>query len=121
VFHSEWWLREHWGRAFDVVEYWPSGFGMGGPGTPPLGQGCAVLRARDVQVTVEDLERPSDDPREWAAVEENLDVLQRRESAWRARAEAAETELAAVRATRSWRMARAIAAVGRPFRGAPRS
>ena len=20
VFHSEWWLREHWGRAFEVAE-----------------------------------------------------------------------------------------------------
>ena len=31
VFHSEWWVRERWGRAFDVVDYWQWGFGLGGP------------------------------------------------------------------------------------------
>jgi SAM-dependent methyltransferase len=26
VLHSPWWLRAHWGRAFDVVTLWPHGF-----------------------------------------------------------------------------------------------
>ena len=26
VLHSPWWLRAHWGRAFDVPTLWPHGF-----------------------------------------------------------------------------------------------
>lgn len=40
VFHSEWWLREHWGRAFEVVDVW----------RPPAGEvthGYVTLRRRD--------------------------------------------------------------------------
>src|SRR5688500_17306573 len=83
VFHSEWWVREHWGRAFDVIEYWPWGFGLGGPEGTPRGQGCAALRKREVALTTEDLEAPSDDPLEWDALVENLDVVHDREDAWR--------------------------------------
>ena len=40
VFHSHWWLREHWGRAFEVVELRPGA----------LSQGWALLRAREVEL-----------------------------------------------------------------------
>jgi len=119
VFHSEWWIREHWGRVFDVLDYWPSGFGVGGPQPPPLGQGCVAARKRDIQRTPADLSRPADDPREWEATATNLDVVQHREAEWRARAISAEAELAAISKRRSWRLARALARVGRPFARRP--
>lgn len=51
---SDWWLRAHWGRAFEVVSL-----------RPALGHDMAVLRRRDVSLTEEDLERPEpDEPRE---------------------------------------------------------
>jgi SAM-dependent methyltransferase len=67
VLMSDWWMREHWGRAFEVerIEHgrqlfnWP------------------VLRKKDVQITAEDLARPSDDPRELAALRHNLKQVQR--------------------------------------------
>ena len=113
VYHSEWWLREHWGRAFDVPAFWPWGFGLGGPEGPPFGQGCALLRNRDVVLTTDDLERRSDDPREWDALVENLDVVHRREDAWRGLAEARTAELEALRASRSWRLGKAMGRLGR--------
>ena len=83
--HSPWWVREHWGRAFDVLDVRPSGFA--GPG----GQGVALLRRRDAALTVADLERwAADEPREWEALRHNRRQLER--------------ELAGLRATRSWRM-----------------
>jgi SAM-dependent methyltransferase len=64
---SEWWLREHWGRAFEVLEIAPQ----------IHNQSWAVLRKRDVALTVEDVERPGDDPREYLAVRHNLDQAYR--------------------------------------------
>lgn len=59
---SDWWIREHWGRAFDVLELAPR----------IHNQSWAVLRKRDIEVTPEELERPSDDPREYLAMRHNL-------------------------------------------------
>ena len=83
--HSPWWVREHWGRAFDVIDLRPHGF------TGPGGQGVAVLRRRDVALTEEDLERwAPDEPRELEALKYNRVQLAR--------------ELEGLRATRSWRL-----------------
>jgi ubiquinone/menaquinone biosynthesis C-methylase UbiE len=58
VLHSHWWLREHWGRAFEIVELRPG----------EESQGWAVLRAREVELTPEQLEREDpDDPRYYEA------------------------------------------------------
>lgn len=58
VFHSEWWLRAHWGRAFEIRSHQPGA----------IGQGLAVMRPREVSLTREDLERPEpDEPRELSA------------------------------------------------------
>ena len=67
VLISDWWMREHWGRAFEVLDinHGPHLFNW------PL------LRKRDVQVTAEDLARPSDDPRELVAARHNLRQVQR--------------------------------------------
>jgi ubiquinone/menaquinone biosynthesis C-methylase UbiE len=55
VFHSHWWLREHWGRAFEIVELRPGA----------LTQGWALLRAREVELTPEQLEREDPDDRRY--------------------------------------------------------
>ena len=67
VLISDWWMREHWGRAFDVVKVAPQ----------IHNQSWAILRKRDVQVTVEELVRPGDDPREYVALRHNLEQAQR--------------------------------------------
>lgn len=74
VFHSEWWLREHWGRLFDVEAV------VGPPrtvlGTPHLTQSYIALTKRDVAVTKDELVRcdPSE-PRELAALETNVRLV----------------------------------------------
>jgi SAM-dependent methyltransferase len=42
VLHSEWWVRAHWGRAFEIVSFDPGENG---------GQGAVVMRRRDVAPT----------------------------------------------------------------------
>jgi SAM-dependent methyltransferase len=69
VFHSEWWIREHWGRCFDVLRL---------ERTRPEaddGQGAALLRAKPVRLTPAALEEPADDPREVVALQLNVDHL----------------------------------------------
>jgi SAM-dependent methyltransferase len=69
VFHSEWWLREHWGRLFDVDAV----------ARPPHGQvthSYIALTKRDVEITKRELERidPAE-PRELAALQTNVRLL----------------------------------------------
>jgi SAM-dependent methyltransferase len=99
VLISDWWMREHWGRAFEVVEI-----------APRIHDSTWVaLRKRDVGVTVEDLARPADDPREYHAVRHNL-LRAQREIEY-AEARGAE-QVAATRAhyegSRSWRVTRPL-------------
>jgi SAM-dependent methyltransferase len=87
VLISDWWLREHWGRAFEVLAIEPQ----------IHNQSWAVLRKRDVAPTVADLERPGDDSREYLAMRHNLLQAQREIEALTesgARALAASNELA---------------------------
>ena len=59
VFHSEWWLRAHWGRAFEIVSIEEDGL---------ENQGLVVMRRRDVTLTPEELDRAEpDEPRELSA------------------------------------------------------
>lgn len=67
VLMSDWWIRAHWGRAFEILDVAPQIHNMS----------WALLRKRDVDLTTEDLERPSDDPREYVALRHNLRHLQR--------------------------------------------
>ena len=59
VLHSRWWLREHWGRAFEIDTIKPDGFVKAG-----AGHGVVVGRKRDLSLTAEELEVAGDDPRE---------------------------------------------------------
>lgn len=62
VLHSEWWIRAHWGRAFDVLDFHP------GTGSD-FGQAIVVMRKRPGAITPEELERiEPDEPRELSAL-----------------------------------------------------
>jgi hypothetical protein len=64
VFHSEWWLRAHWGRVFEVVSI------RNGDGREVL------LTTRDGQATTDELRRPElGDERELAAAQANAVLL----------------------------------------------
>jgi SAM-dependent methyltransferase len=72
VLHSPWWLRSHWGRAFEIVSLEPSGFAGDHPG-----HGLVVGRKRDVSLTPDDLEWPEPgEPRELAGLRRQLLVLE---------------------------------------------
>ncbi|MDQ3678006.1 MAG: class I SAM-dependent methyltransferase [Actinomycetota bacterium] len=69
VFHSPWWLRAHWGRAFEIVQM--------REGTAPREHGLVVLRRRSVEVSVSELERiDPHEPREIAALSHQVALLQ---------------------------------------------
>lgn len=52
VIHGEWWIRRHWGRAFDILVVVPDGLAL----DAGSGQGWALMRRRKVGPTVELLE-----------------------------------------------------------------
>jgi SAM-dependent methyltransferase len=119
---SDWWLREHWGRAFDVIHI----------AANVHNQSWAVLAKRDVALSVEDIERPDDDPREYLALRHNLRQAQHEvEAVQRAAREGIEAErqraeqerAAAVQAERSiyeeslsWQLTRPLRAGARVAR-----
>jgi SAM-dependent methyltransferase len=72
VLHSPWWLRSHWGRAFDILSLRSSGFAGGHPG-----HGFVLGRRKAVSLSRDDLERPEpEDPRELEAQRQQLVVLE---------------------------------------------
>jgi SAM-dependent methyltransferase len=72
VLHSPWWLRTHWGRAFDILTLEPSGFVE-----PGVAHGVVLATKRDVKLSTYDLERPDpDDPREVAAQRLQMQLLE---------------------------------------------
>jgi SAM-dependent methyltransferase len=105
VLHSPWWIREHWGRAFDILELRP---------TTEWGEGLVTMRRRDVSVTPEDLERinPGDE-RELVALRHNLRQVQREGVLVQ---EAHAAELRALEQSRSWRLTRPLRGVGQLLR-----
>jgi SAM-dependent methyltransferase len=91
VLHSPWWIRAHWGRAFDVVTLRDDGFARTGTGAG--GQGVVVLRKKEAFLTPGELERwEPGERRELQALHHNvrqahreLDRL-RSSTSWRATA-----------------------------------
>ena len=69
AFNSAWWLRAHWGRAFDIVQL--------SPVEPDVqSHGIIVARKKPVQLTVEDLTAlEPDEPREITALEHHVEQL----------------------------------------------
>lgn len=72
VLLSEWWVREHWGRAFEILGFdYPDDW---------FAHDFVVMRKREIAVSAEQLEAVDPrDPREYAAVACNLDILQRQQ------------------------------------------
>ncbi len=90
VLMSDWWIREHWGCAYEIVDVAPQVHGQTWP----------LLRKRDVQVTVEDVERLSDDPRELSALRHNVRQAEREGAAMASEVRRYYEE------SRSWRLTR---------------
>jgi SAM-dependent methyltransferase len=93
VLHSAWWLREHWGRAFEVERLAPYECGRGGPeydhyGAIPIGQGFAVLRKpAEPPPSLEELQRiDGGDRREVEALVHNIRQLHAESRRYRAAA-----------------------------------
>jgi SAM-dependent methyltransferase len=81
VLHSPWWLRSHWGRAFEILSLRSSGFAGG-----HTGHGFVLGRKRGVSLSRDDLERPEpEDPRELEAWRQQLLVLEEEAVEMRAR------------------------------------
>jgi SAM-dependent methyltransferase len=130
VLHSPWWIREHWGRGFEVLDVVPQGFATGSS----IGQGIAVLRRSAGELSRDDLERVEPGhPRELTAIRHNVAQLraevadlrrgldhQRSEAErQRLRAETLESTLNTVVQGRSWRITKPLrwgAEVTREFR-----
>jgi SAM-dependent methyltransferase len=66
VLMSDWWVRARWGRAFQFLDQ-----------AVVHGQSWVLLRKRDVDVSLRDLARPGDDPREYEALQNNLRQVER--------------------------------------------
>jgi SAM-dependent methyltransferase len=105
VMHSPWWLREHWGRAFDILELRPR---------TEWDEGLVAMRKRDVDVTPGELERidPADE-RELRALRHNLRQVQRESLEVQ---EACAAELRALEQSWSWRLTRPLRAAARLLR-----
>ena len=74
VFHSQWWIREHWGRAFEIVEIRqdrnPDGSAV------RAAHDLVIMRPLAVPCTTEELERiDSAEPRELRALRRNIAQL----------------------------------------------
>lgn len=95
VRHSPWWIREHWGRLFEVVDVVPSGFGQD---QPDVGHGLAVLRKTGPAVAAEALLAPGDDHRELVALDAEVGRRIAEVGALNARHRHVEGEVAALRA-----------------------
>jgi SAM-dependent methyltransferase len=101
VLMSDWWVREHWGRAFEFV------------GAEPQvhGQSWVLLRRRDVELTADALLASSADPRESKALRHNIRQLQREKESVRNSYEGSW----------SWRLTRPLRRLGRELKAARRS
>lgn len=71
AFNSPWWIRAHWGRAFEILELCPNVSGEG-----EIGHGYVLARKLPVSLREEDLKRlEPDEPREIAALEHQVRQL----------------------------------------------
>jgi len=116
VFASEWWLREHWGRAFEVVTVRPA-WNL----EEMEGHGWLVVRRDESSCGVEELERvDGQDQREVASLRLNLEILNQEGASLRRELEAERArlgdELRVVLTSRSWRLTAPLRRIGRVAR-----
>jgi SAM-dependent methyltransferase len=110
VLHSEWWLRAHWGRAFDVlsVEHPP----RAADGSVRVAHSYITLHKRPLAVTAAELEwRDPAEPRELAALDTNLRVLRHEMAALRS-----YSTLRALASSRARQLAARSRLLGQPRR-----
>jgi SAM-dependent methyltransferase len=94
VFNSPWWIRAHWGRAFEIVALEPR---MGPEAM--VDHGWVLLRKRDVAVDAELLEAlEPDEPREITALQHLVEQLRAETVELRPAVEAQQARLEAVEA-----------------------
>lgn len=89
VFVSEWWLREHWGRAFEIERFEPHG--LAAPRPRQAGQVWVVARrpSGEQAPSVDALLAPGDDPREAPAAQRALCLAREEVAGLRGRSPAA--------------------------------
>jgi SAM-dependent methyltransferase len=109
VLMSDWWVDAHWGRAFEILDLAPN----------VHNQTWALLKKRDVDLTVEELEAPADDPREYLALRHNVRQVLRRTDA--ARQQAVAEARRDYEASASWQVTRPLRALARAARSLRRS
>ena len=74
VFLSPWWIAEHWGRAFEILDLREAGFGT--PQDRDAMQGVVLLKKRGECPSQEELERiDPEEQREIAALQHNIRQL----------------------------------------------
>jgi SAM-dependent methyltransferase len=75
VLMSQWWIRTHLARGFELVDAKLDGWGRL-PGRRGRGQGMLLLRRKPGALSVEELLAPEpDEPREWSSAQFNLRLL----------------------------------------------
>jgi SAM-dependent methyltransferase len=75
TFMSPWWIRAHWGRAFEIVELRPH---TNAPDERPEGHGLVLLKKRAVELSSADVDRfEPNEPRELCALRHNTSQLRR--------------------------------------------
>lgn len=104
--NSPWWIRAHWGRAFELVELLP----VIEEGVPS--HGIVLARKKPVELTVEDLTRlEPDEPREIEALRHHIEQLADETTRLRVAHEVQAAEIATLRpelqqvkGSRSWKL-----------------
>jgi SAM-dependent methyltransferase len=109
VLMSDWWVHAHWGRAFEILDLAPN----------VHNQTWVLLKKRGVDLTVEELEAPADDPREYLALRHNVRQVLRRTDA--ARQQAVAEARRDYEASASWQVTRPLRALARAARSLRRS
>jgi SAM-dependent methyltransferase len=112
VFHSEWWLREHWGRAFDILAVRPP------RDQEAIRHGWLVVRRDERCCDIEELERVDGrDPREVASLQLSLEIASHEAAHLRREHARTADELRVVLNSRSWRFTAPLRRVRRAARG----
>jgi hypothetical protein len=104
VLHSQWWMRAHWGRAFEILRL----------EAPAGAQGWVLMRKRPVSITacaLEAVER--EESREISALRRNIEQLELRHRTVVLEKQALAGELSELLQSRSWRLTRPLRAARR--------
>lgn len=116
VFLSPWWITEHWGRAFEILDLRESGFGN--PDDTSSMQGAVLLRRKPQRPTQAELERiHPEEERELAALSHNIRRLHAESQMFHDLWQSSRSTLHTVENSRSWRITRPLRTAGALTRG----